>query len=219
MLWIIDPPMSDRSDRLRRAWAESAYPQKDYSILGTAKAAGWNPNSFKSNMNGNSPFSFEQAKEYARKLGVRAEWLYDGNGPMREPPRVARSPIEVPVIGWASAGQVADIGDVEQGEEGTLVVGNLPPGQYFATPVKGDSMDRVAPEGASIIVNSADRSPRDGHFYLFSLRGETTFKRYRSKPVRRLEPASTNPAHEPIFLADKGWTVVGRVVRSILDLP
>lgn len=211
--------MSERSDRLRRAWTESAFPQKGYSILGTAKAAGWNPNSFKSNMNGNSPFSFDQAKEYARRLNVRAEWLYDGAGPMREPPRVARSPIEVPILGWASAGQLAEIGDVEAlGEEGRLVVGNLPGGEYFATTVVGDSMNLVAPDGAKIIVNAADRSPRDGQFYLCSLRGETTFKRYRSKPVRRLEPVSTNPMHETIFLSDKGWSVVGRVVRCVVDL-
>jgi hypothetical protein len=64
------------------------------------------------------------------------------------------------------------------------VAGNLPPGEYFATEIVGDSVDRVAPEGARIIVNAADRTPRDGNFYIFSHRGEPTVKRYRSKPVR-----------------------------------
>lgn len=221
MLWITDPPVSERSDRLRRAWQESGFPAKGYSIMGTAKALGWNPNTLKSNMNGNSPYSFEQAKEYARKLGVRAEWLYDGNGPMREPPRSARSPIEVPLIAWTSAGELAGVADIDQvGEEGTVVAGNLPNGEYFATEVKGDSMNLISPEGSRIIVNVSDRSPRDGRYYLFNLRGETTYKRYRSKPIRRLEPMSTNPMHEPIFLTgDKGWSVIGRVVRSCMDLP
>jgi SOS-response transcriptional repressor LexA len=167
-------------------------------------------------MNGNSPFGFEQAKRYAEKLRVRAEWLYDGNGPMRETSRPARLPIEVPVIGWVSAGKVADVGQLEEVDR--IVVGNLAPGEYFATEIVGDSVDRIAPEGARIIVNAADRNPRDGNFYIFSHRGEPTVKRYRSRPVRRLEPFSTNPDHEPIFIGEKGWHCVGRVVRSIIYL-
>jgi SOS-response transcriptional repressor LexA len=208
--------VTERSDRLRRAFAESSFAANGLSALATARSLGWNPNSFKSNMNGNSPFGFEQAKRYADKLRVRAEWLYDGNGPMRETARPARLPIEVPVIGWVSAGGVSDVGQLEEVDR--LVVGNLAPGEYFATEVVGDSVDRIAPEGARIIVNAADRNPRDGNFYIFSHRGEPTLKRYRSKPVRRLEPFSTNPEHEPIFIGEKGWHCIGRVVRSIIDL-
>lgn len=216
MLYIIDPFVTERSDRLQRAFRESSFAANGLSSRAAALMLGWNANSFKSNMNGNSPFGFEQAKRYAEKLRVRAEWLYDGAGPMRELQRPARSPLEVPVIGWVSAGQVADIGQLEEIDR--MVAGVLPSGEYFATEVVGDSVDRIAPEGARIIVNAADRSPRDGKFYIFSLRGEPTVKRYRSKPVRRLEPFSTNPQHEPIFIGDKGWQVIGRVVRSIIDI-
>ena len=216
MFMCIDQFVTERSDRLRRAFQESRFSAEGLSGAETAKRAGWNPNSFKSNMNGTMPFSFEKAKQYADKFRVRAEWLYDGNGPMREVSRPARLPIEVPVIGWVSAGTVADVGDLEEIDR--IVVGNLPPGQYFATEVVGDSVDRVAPEGARIIVNSADRTPKDGNFYIFSHRGEPTVKRYRSKPVQRLEPFSTNPTHEPIFIKDRGWHCVGRVVRSVIDL-
>jgi SOS-response transcriptional repressor LexA len=162
MFMCIDEFVTERSDRLRRAFQESRYAAEGLSAAETAKRAGWNPNSFKSNMNGNMPFSFEKAKTYADKFRVRAEWLYDGNGPMREVSRPARLPIEVPVIGWVSAGTVADVGDLEEVDR--LVAGSLPPGQYFATEVVGDSVDRVAPEGARIIVNAADRTPRDGNF-------------------------------------------------------
>jgi SOS-response transcriptional repressor LexA len=216
MFLLIDHCVTERSDRLRRAFMESSFAAQGMSARATAMALGWSVDSFKSNLNGNSPFSFEQAKRYGEKLKVRAEWLYDGSGPMRETARPARSPIEVPVIGWVSAGQVADVGQMEEVDR--LVVGNLPPGEYFATEIVGDSMDRVAPEGAYIIVNAADRNPRDGNIYIFSHRGEPTVKRYRSKPVRRLEPFSTNPTHDPIFIGEKGWRCVGRVVRSIIYL-
>jgi SOS-response transcriptional repressor LexA len=207
MFMLIDGFVTERSDRLRRAFAESSFAANGLSALATARSLGWNPNSFKSNMNGNSPFGFEQAKRYAEKLRVRAEWLYDGNGPMRESSRPARLPIEVPVIGWVSAGKVADVGQLEEVDR--IVVGNLGSGEYFATEIVGDSVDRIAPEGARIIVNAADRNPRDGNFYIFSHRGEPTVKRYRSRPVRRLEPFSTNPTTSPSSLARRAGTASG----------
>ena len=66
--------------------------------------------------------------------------------------------------------------------------------------MKGDSMDRVAPEGARIFVNASEKQLVPGGFYLFSLRGETTFKRYYDDPVSRLEPFSWNPMNRPVFL-------------------
>ncbi len=218
---IASAPMSERSDRLMQAFRESAaYKSGLTSTRAVSERYGWSADSFKSNLNGHAPFGFPKAKRYADAFGVRPEWLYDGRGPIREPSRPIRSPVEIPVVAWVSAGKVADIGDVEQlGEEERITVGGLPPGDYFATDVKGDSMDRVSPEGSRIIVNAADKSPRSGGFYLFSLRGEPTFKRYQGSPVKRLEPFSTNPANQTIFLDDKGWTVIGKVVRSIIDLP
>jgi SOS-response transcriptional repressor LexA len=46
-----------------------------------AERFGWNVNTYKSNENGSAPYSFKKAKEYAKAFGVRAEWLYDANGP------------------------------------------------------------------------------------------------------------------------------------------
>jgi SOS-response transcriptional repressor LexA len=69
--------MSERADRLRQARAAAGFD-------GPGEAAarfGWNPNTYKSNENGNAPFSFKKAKEYAAAFGVRAEWLYDASGP------------------------------------------------------------------------------------------------------------------------------------------
>lgn len=214
--------MTERADRLRKAFIESSFARNGLSPRAAAIRLGWNVNSFKSNMNGNAPFSFETAKAYAEKLKVRAEWLYDGNGPMREPPRTSprRGEREVPLFAWVSAGQPLHTGDLDEADAERIAVGSGLPssGQYFATEVRGDSMDRVSPDGARIVVDVNDRSPRSGKLYLFSINGEPTYKKYESRPVRRLEPCSTNAAHETIFLGAKGWTVIGRVVRSILDL-
>jgi hypothetical protein len=68
---------NDRARRLRQARVAAGF--------ATAKAAaaryGWNLNSYASNENGNAPYSYRRAKDYAAALGVRAEWLYDGISP------------------------------------------------------------------------------------------------------------------------------------------
>lgn len=127
---------------------------------------------------------------------------------------------EIPVISWVSAGQLRDAGQAPSSRYAKhMLVDDLPGGEYFATDVRGDSMDRVSPEGSRIIVNVGEREPKAGSFYLFGIRGEATYKRYQNEPVIRLEPCSTNPANRTIFpKADKDWAVIGRVVRTILNL-
>lgn len=127
--------------------------------------------------------------------------------------------LEVPVLSWVSAGRVSDVGSLEAASaDETVAIADLPGGEYFITEVMGDSMDRVSPEGSRIIVNVSDRRLIPGKAYIFSLRGETTYKFYQRDPVQRLEPFSTNPANRTIYLAEDGWSVVGRVFRSWIDL-
>jgi len=127
---------------------------------------------------------------------------------------------EVPIISWVSAGRLVDPQDIIRAGSGeTLLVPDLPNGEYFSTKVRGDSMDRVSPDGSVIVVKASDREPIPGKYYLFSLRGEATYKRFQSDPVIRLEPFSTNPINQTIYPKhDRDWSVVGRVVRSYIDL-
>lgn len=208
--------MSEKGERLQVALKEAGLTLRE-----AADRFGWSYNTLKSNANGNMPFSFKKAMVYAGRLKVRAEWLYSGTPPMREPAKPhRRTAIEVPVIGWVQAGALADASAIQGLEEvETATVDGLGPGAWFATDVHGDSMDRVSPEGSRIFVNSDDRDLIPGGFYLFSLRGETTYKRYYDDPVVRLEPYSINPANRPIYPnSDRDWTVVGRVFRSVIDL-
>jgi transcriptional regulator with XRE-family HTH domain len=136
-----------------------------------------------------------------------------------EPPHAAIVR-QIPLLSWVSAGQVADLGSLEEASAAErIAVADLPPGDYFATDVRGDSMDRVSPDGSRIIVNFTDKRLVAGKAYIFSLRGETTYKFYQPTPVPRLEPFSTNPAHRTIFLDERDtWDVIGRVWRSYIDL-
>ena len=208
--------MSERHDRLRIAFKSTGLTQPQ-----AVERFGFNRNTFKSNLNGNTQYGFEAAKEYARAFNVRAEWLYDGTEPMRPERHVepVNSSIIIPVISWVAAGELRDMPDLEfHHPVDTVTASDLPPGEWCATTVRGTSMDRMAPEGATIIFNVADKVLLRGRPYLFSNRGEATFKLWEPDPVPHLVPYSTDPVHKPIFVGgDDSWYVIGRVRRSIYD--
>lgn len=125
----------------------------------------------------------------------------------------------IPLLDFVSAGRLADPGTQIPVEEVPLLAfADLGPGEFFALTVQGDSMDRVSPDGSVIVVNRADRTMIPDKSYVFSVRGQTTFKLWRPVPPH-LAPYSTNPAHQPIFIRrQKDLEVVGRVRRTVLDL-
>lgn len=125
---------------------------------------------------------------------------------------------KVPVVTWVSAGNLRDQPGITKDDiEKWIVVGDLPEGDWIALMVDGDSMDRLAPHGATILVNRAQSDLYDELFYVFSLEsGEATFKQYRKKPDR-LQPFSTNLEHFSLPARDDIY-VVGRVRRVITDV-
>lgn len=214
---VTDRYMSERHERLRQA-------REQKNIAGPKEAAvayGWNANTYSSNENGNAPFSFRAAQRYAMAFGVRAEWLYSGEGPMFPAPKARPEDTQkVPIISWVSAGRLAEVPDeIPSDEDNWTLLSGLPRSRYFATLVQGDSMDRISPDGSIIIVDANDTDPRPGRAYVFAVNGETTYKVFQSDPVIRLEPFSTNPSNKAIYPGDRDWAVAGRVVRTFLDLP
>jgi len=88
----------------------------------------------------------------------------------------------------------------------------------FVVILEGDSMDLVAKEGEGIIVDPRDLDLIAGRYYVIrNADGEMTFKRYMDNPAR-LEPCSSNPAHQPIFPGRDEFTVVGRARKRVADL-
>lgn len=127
-------------------------------------------------------------------------------------------PHQIPLLSWVSAGRLAEPDGVVPADVKEFVITNdLPPGDWIALQVDGDSMDWIAPHGAIIIVNRHDKHLIDGQFYVFALpEGASTFKRFRKGDPPRLQPYSHNPDHETIYPSD-GMKVVGRVRRVIFD--
>lgn len=125
----------------------------------------------------------------------------------------------IPLISATAAGQLTSPDtQLPPGEYPTIDIGDLPPGDYFATRIDGNSMDRLSPPGSIIVVNRAERDPVPGRRYIFGRRGETTYKRYEINPLR-LEPETTDPERNRIIFPkdEEEWLVIGRVRLTLLN--
>ncbi|MGB6080262.1 MAG: S24 family peptidase [Xanthobacteraceae bacterium] len=127
----------------------------------------------------------------------------------------------VPLLDSVTAGRLrAPASQIPVEDVPLLAFADLGRGEWFALKVDGDSMDRVSPDGSRIVVNRTDRTLVSGKPYVFSNRGETTYKLWRPEPPRFV-PFSTNPMHEPIYCKNRKEAegmVIGRVKRTVLDL-
>lgn len=135
--------MDGRSERLREARVARGFE----TAAAAADQFGWNRNTYASNENGNAPFSYRKAKDYAAALGVRPEWLYDAAGPMRPTPE----PGYVPVIGMVGANPEGMVLFATGQAPGDLAP--IPPGgteKAVALKVSGHSMRGLADDGALI---------------------------------------------------------------------
>lgn len=88
----------------------------------------------------------------------------------------------------------------------------------FALRTRGDSMDRIIPDGGYVVIDPADAELREGKVYaVMNSEGETTIKQFRSDPAR-LEPCSTNPDHKAISLGREPFTVIGMAKGAWVNL-
>ncbi len=142
--------MEERFQRLRHARTEKGFE----TAAAAAEAFGWNRNTYASNENGNAPFSFRKAKDYAAAFGVRPEWLYDALGPMRGGAGL------VPVIGKVGANPEGLVLFATGQDAGDLAP--VPPGgseKAVALQVAGHSMRGLADDGALIYFEDQRTSP------------------------------------------------------------
>lgn len=114
----------------------------------------------------------------------------------------------VPVIGIASASS--------WNEAIAMPIGQMPipprsaGKRAFAVEVKGDSLNRIIPDGAWVVIDPEDRHLYVGKCYLIENdEHDVTVKCYKADPAR-FEPMSTNETHKTIFAGD-GVKVIGRV--------
>jgi phage repressor protein C with HTH and peptisase S24 domain len=218
------------SDRLIKARKHAGFD----TAAAAAEALDIKEPTYMGHENGSRGFK-SKAEQYARRFGVSLEWLLTGRGPMERRPTQAdlRSedvaagfdgrrddPAGLPLVAWVNAGKFADVNSQLPPRRLKLdLVRDLGAGDFFATKVEGDSMDRVSPPGSIIIVDRNDKMLVSGKCYVFAVGGKTTFKMYMAGDPPYLAPHSTNPINPPIFIKRKAdIEIVGRVKRTVLDL-
>jgi SOS-response transcriptional repressor LexA len=164
--------------------------------------------------------SFSAAKQplVAQALRWRVDEL------LGEAPRLATGPQPrislIPLLDSVTAGRLASpVSQIPVEKVPLLAFADLGRGEFFALRVDGDSMDRISPDGSTIVVNKSDRQLLNGKCYVFSIGGQTTYKMWQGGETPFLAPFSTNPINQPIFFRKKrDLEVIGRVKRTILDL-
>lgn len=210
---------SAQGERLMIARKAAGYP----SMNAASEANGWPSSTYRAHETGKRTMGQDDAERYARRfktLGARvtAKWILFGDGGEPEHSPEHTEIVRVPLVSWVSASMLAETETIVSHFDGRRIpVCDLPSGEWIALKVCGDSMDRVAPDGSVIYLNLLDKKLVRNGLYVFSERGEATFKRFIDKPVQRLEPYSTNPIHEPIY-PRRELTVVGRVRRVVFDM-
>lgn len=209
--------MSDQHDRLRDARAAAGFA----TAAEAARAMSIPEGRYAHHENGTRKYKYDAAEQYAAKFGTSAEWLMGGKQKQSAEggPRQSR---EVVRLSWVAAGRLGPVDPVESvNTDGRFRADGLPPGDWVALEVRGRSMERIAPEGSTIIVSRSDRTLVNGRYYVIvSDEGDGQFKRYRANPARFL-PYSLDADEEPIYPDLDGgreWAVFGRVHRVLIDV-
>lgn len=138
-------------------------------------------------------------EKLGKALGVPPEALITSND---------GAPRRVPLIGQIAAGAWQEAIQDPMGWEWAVAGGP----RTFALIPQGDSMNKLIPEGAYVLVDPDDLGLIDCKVYAVrNDAGEATIKRYRADDPR-LEPVSDNDAHKPIMFGREAFTIIGRVV-------
>lgn len=204
--------MKTMGDRLRESREAAGFK----SARGAAIKYGWVVSTYSAHENGQNQYGEAEAKDYGRRFKVSPGWLLTGDAEAS-----AERLVDVPLCDSVQAGKLsAPISQVADEDIPKIGFADLGRGDFIALTVRGDSMDRISPDGSTILIDRSDRELIAGKAYVFSVRGEVTFKLFRSNPAR-LQPHSWNAVHEPRFVKSREEAekfVVGRVKRTVLDL-
>ena len=116
----------------------------------------------------------------------------------------------LPVLGDIAAGNWAE--ELAQTGDFIPVAPDIAGPNAFALRPRGDSMDKIVQDGGFVVIDPDQRELIDGKAYAVrNGAGEATCKAFRASPPR-LEPCSTNPAHQPIIIGSEPFVAIGRVV-------
>lgn len=153
----------------------------------------------------------------AKVLQTTPEWLLTGkDGQAEQAAGGGAGASMLPYVEWHEAPAYIDL---DRGLGSVPRLGDhVWPSGTFVTRVPDDSMNRVAPAGAYIVVDRTERLVSTGLIYLGVIGEQMMFRRWLPNP-ERAEPLSTDPTYQTEFLRPgRRWEIIGRVRRIFLDV-
>lgn len=179
----------------------------------------WPLDAYKAHESGRNGFSSATGMVYADAFSVSRQWLYLGLGMPYDIEPVEKV-TTVPVYANVPAGRMQPTAAVVRPDDikSHIVISGLGKGNWAALIVAGDSMDKIAPDGSTIVFNRADTRPVDNGFFVFEHpdTGDATFKRFGAGNPPRLRPYSYGD-HDA-FPVTNDIVIVGRVKKVIVDV-
>jgi SOS-response transcriptional repressor LexA len=176
------------------------------SVRSLAAAVGMNENYLTKSLGGARRFQVDEM-DAIRSILADRDADEAGGDPIRS----------IPLLGDVPAGRF-DWREQQTGRQ--VAVDRETPRRAYALKVKGDSMDLVAPEGTTLIIDPDDVELWPGRKYIVRTQdGRTTFKEFQPDPAR-LVPCSSNDEHRDILLGSEPIDILGRVFSYITrDMP
>lgn len=209
-------------DRLMQAIREAGFEKPTDAWRTHKRRLGISQSLLINNANGNNAISKRAAAIYAKVFGHAAGWYLYGEPMLADPPPpVTPVPsLSIPVYADVPAGRMRATEGVARAEDvrSHIVISGLGRGNWAALVVNGHSMNKVAPDGSTIVFNRADTRPVNNAFYVFKdpETGAATFKRYGAGSPPWLRPYSYDD-FDPIPV-DGDIEIVGRVRKVLVDL-
>lgn len=186
--------------------------EKGWSLAEMADRAGTTASQIMKLEKSHRRLDFEWVERLAKAFGISEMALISED----YTPAAWPNPFLIPLIGEISAGNWREAVQQNQGMIYPPVAGMSD--NAFALIARGDSMDRIIPDGGYVVIDPAEVELREGRVYaVMNSEGETTIKRFRADPAR-LEPCSTNPEHRPIVFGREQFTVVGMAKGAFVPL-
>ena len=111
----------------------------------------------------------------------------------------------VPVVEWDALS--GDLSEIEHRD--FIQISMVPHDSFIATVLRDDSADRIAPKGATIVIDTADIDLKPDVPYLFVHEGNPMVRYYRRLPDR-MHPATNNLNFETQYCTTS-TSVIGRV--------
>ena len=231
----------EKNERLKQARIDAGFRFASHA----ADSLGVKRPTYVHHENGTRDFGADEARQYARRFKVSPEWLLYGTGSAKNSAAVEFEPVsatftKIPIRGEVAAGLWREVDNLNQDIESfgfadTVVLPQYPPELQFGLIVRGESLNKIAPNGSTLhcleFINGGAWDVQDGDLVIVQrtkYQGalyEMTAKRVRKNGDFELWPESNHPDFQnPLKVkdyqdeaCDEEVRILAKVLKILID--